>query len=390
MKKDYLIILIIQITETLGFSLILPFLPLYAKSLGASPLTIGLILTSFSICQFVSAPIMGRLSDHYGRKPLLVFSQLSTFISFIILAAADSLWLIFLSRIIDGILGSNFTIAQAYLSDVSGEKERSQAFGLSGVAFGVGFLIGPAIGGFLAGIDYSIPSLLAALISLGTIIITLTSLQETVKRKGKVRLNGEMFKLKAFKKYLVDFRIKCLLAAFFAYSLAHTVWVSQASLFTEKLLGFGTQQMGLVLTYIGFLTILLRGVLLKKLIKIFGELPLQKIGIILSGLGLLLSFFGAEPLIFWLSLTIFALGTGLARPLLLASLSKQVSSQEQGSILGVANSLGSLSRIIGPLMGGAIINYFYPGFLGIAAGLIIAAGLVVDLKRPKIKVSSAG
>jgi len=130
MKKDYLIILIIQITETLGFSLILPFLPLYAKSLGASPLTIGLILTSFSICQFVSAPIMGRLSDHYGRKPLLVFSQLSTFISFIILAAADSLWLIFLSRIIDGILGSNFTIAQAYLSDVSGEKERSQAYRL--------------------------------------------------------------------------------------------------------------------------------------------------------------------------------------------------------------------------------------------------------------------
>jgi len=383
MKKEYLIILIIQITETLGFSLILPFLPFYAQSLGATPLTIGLIFTAFSLCQFISAPIMGRLSDHYGRKPLLIFSQLSTFISFLLLGFANSLWMIFLSRIIDGILGSNFTIAQAYLSDLSSKKNRSKAFGLSGVAFGFGFLIGPAIGGFLAGISYAIPSFLAAAISLLTIIITLTSLKETVKRKKDFKLNGKIFKLNQFKKYFADFKIKCLLIAFFTYAVGHTIWVSNSSLFTERLLGFDAQMVGLLLAYIGFLTIILRGVLLGKLIKIFGEEKLQNNAILLASFGLIISFFSANKLIFCIALTLFAIGSGLSRPLILGGLSRSVSSKEQGAVIGVANSLGSLSRIIGPLIGGAIINYLYPGFLGIVAGLIIIIGLIINLHRPK-------
>ena len=122
-KKEHYIILIIQITEVLGFSLVLPFLPLYAKDLGVTPFVIGLIPASFSFFQFFSAPIMGRLSDSYGRKPLLILSQLSTLLGFIVLAFAHNIWLIFLSRAIDGLLGSNFTIAQAYLSDTSTKKK---------------------------------------------------------------------------------------------------------------------------------------------------------------------------------------------------------------------------------------------------------------------------
>ena len=183
LTKEYVIIFVIMVTEILGFSLILPFLPFYVEELGATPLIYGLILASFSLFQFISAPIMGRLSDHYGRKPMLIFSQLSTFISFIILGFANTIWLVFLSRIVDGMLGSNMTIAQAYISDISSKKDRSKAFGLAGVAFGIGFLIGPAIGGTLAKINYSIPSFIAAGISLLTIFTTFFFLPETVKRK---------------------------------------------------------------------------------------------------------------------------------------------------------------------------------------------------------------
>src|SRR3989338_11650564 len=127
-SKEYSIIFVIMITEVLGFSLILPFMPFFAERFGASPLTIGLILTSYSLFQFISAPIMGKLSDHYGRKPMLILSQISTCIGYIILGLANSVWMIFLSRIVDGILGSNFTIAQAYLSDISTKKNRTKAF----------------------------------------------------------------------------------------------------------------------------------------------------------------------------------------------------------------------------------------------------------------------
>ncbi|MFH2118223.1 MAG: MFS transporter, partial [Candidatus Paceibacterota bacterium] len=166
------IIFAIQVTEVLGFSLILPFLPFYALEYGATPFTVGMILTVFSLFQFISAPIMGSLSDTYGRRPLLLLSQFSTFVGFLVLGFANTLWLIFLSRAIDGLLGSNFTIAQAYISDITSTKNRSKAFGLSGAAFGFGFLIGPAIGGYLSRFGYSVPAYLAAGISLLSILLT--------------------------------------------------------------------------------------------------------------------------------------------------------------------------------------------------------------------------
>lgn len=189
LSKELLIILVIQITEVLGFSLILPFLPFYAQDLGASPLIIALVLSSFSLFQFISAPILGRLSDIYGRRPLLIASQISTFISFLILAKSTSLTMIFLSRAVDGLLGSNFTIAQAYISDISTKKNRSKAFGISGIAFGIGFLIGPAIGGFLSKFGFSVPAFIASGISFLTILATFFFLPETVTKKNETGEN---------------------------------------------------------------------------------------------------------------------------------------------------------------------------------------------------------
>jgi len=390
MKKEYLIIFIIQITETLGFSLILPLLPFYAQSLGATPFQIGLILTSFSLCQFISSPILGHLSDHYGRKPLLIFSQLSTLISFIVLGFADTLYLIFLSRIIDGILGSNFTIAQAYLSDISSKKNRSKVFGLSGVAFGIGFLIGPAIGGFLSKIDYSIPAFLAGFFSLITIFTTSFFLKETVEKKEKIKISLKIFHFQRFKYYFSKENIRQSLIILFTYLLGHVIWVSNSALFAKKQLNFGPSQMGYVLAYIGFLSIILRGFLLGKLINLFQEIQLQKTAIILAFTGLLVSSFASNWKLFMISLTFFAVGAGLLRPLLLGDISRQVSSKKQGEILGITNSLDSFSRIIGPMIGGAIINFFKPCWLGIIASFFMFVSLFLILKTKNLPLSQEG
>lgn len=381
-KKEFLIILIIQITEVLGFSLILPFLPFFAEDLGASPLTVGLILTSFSFFQFLSAPIMGRLSDHYGRRPMLIFSQISTLIGFLILAFANSLPLIFLSRIVDGLLGSNFTIAQAYLADISSDEERSQAFGVSGIAFGVGFLIGPAIGGSLARSGYSLPSFLAAGLSLLTIVITFLFLPETVKKRTE-KIKVKIIDWGVFQKYWRDPNLKLKLAQFFTFLLAMSLWTSTFALYARAQIKINTQQVGFILAYIGLLSIILRGPLLGKLIKIFSEEKLRMAGMILIIFGLTGSIWIRSLHLLVIVMTFFATGVGLARPLLVGQISRQVSRNEQGAILGLTSSLASLSQIFGPLLGGAALNHFFPGFLGLLGALTMGGGLTLSLLEKK-------
>ncbi|MBN2421713.1 MFS transporter [Candidatus Woesearchaeota archaeon] len=384
-KKEYFTIFTIMVTEVLGFSLILPFLPFYAQDLGASPFVVGLLLTCFSFFQFLSAPIMGRLSDHYGRKPLLFFSQLSTFISFLVLGFSNSLWMIFLSRIIDGLLGSNFTIAQAYLSDISSKKNRSKAFGLSGAAFGIGFLIGPATGGFLSQYGYGVPAFIAAGMSFITILTTIFLLPETVKRKKDVKINLKIFHFNDFKKYFSNKKISPKLGTFFSYILTHVIWVSLSALYAERQLGFNAQDMGFYLTYVGLISVILRGFLLGRLIDFFGEKKLQFFGAASMILGLLAASIIKEPWMFLVVMTFFASGSGLLRPLLIGSVSRLGSEKEQGALMGVTNSLGSLAQIFGPMIGGAVINYLFPGCLGLVAGFVMVIGLVMMAREEKRK-----
>ena len=183
MRKEFFTILLIIFTEVLGWSLILPFLPFLATDLGASPFIVGFIIASFAFCQFISSPIIGKLSDRYGRKPLLLISQFSTVVGFTLLALANSLFIILLSRVIDGLLGSNMTLSRAYLGDIirnEDQKKQTKLFGYMSTVFGLGFFIGPAMGGYLATIDYSIPSFLAAGISVLTLFMVFFLLEETV------------------------------------------------------------------------------------------------------------------------------------------------------------------------------------------------------------------
>ncbi len=369
LKKEYLIIFLIQVTEVLGFSLILPFLPLFAQDMGASPIVIGLLLTTFSFFQFLTSPILGKLSDHYGRKPLLIFSQISTFLSFIILGFSNTLWMIFISRIVDGLLGSNFTIAQAYLSDISSKKDRSKVFGISGAAFGVGFLIGPGIGGYLANLTsmgYSLPSFIAAFISLITIFITAVFLKETVKRKKDVKLDLKIFHFNEFKKYFSNKKISPRLWLFFSYLISHMIFTSQFALYSERQLGFGVREIGFMLTYVGL-----------------GEKKLQYIGIICMILGMIGAAFVTHWIPFLFIMGLFAFGSGVNRPIMVGGISRKVSGKEQGALLGVTTSLGSLSQIISPLIGGFMITYFWPGSLPLMGAAAMFIGLLFRINISK-------
>ena len=381
-KKEYIVIFLIQVTEVLGFSLVLPFLPLYAKDFGASPLIIGTILMTFSLFQFITSPILGRLSDSYGRKPLLIFSQISTFLSFIILGFSNALWMIFASRIVDGVLGSNHSIAQAYLSDISSKKNRSKVFGISGAAFGFGFLIGPAIGGYLATISpmgYKLPSFIAAGISLVTILLTATLLKETIKKKKTVKLSLNIFHFEELRKYILMPKIRLDLWQYFAYLVSHIIFTSQFALFSNMQLGFEAQDIGFLMAYVGAISIIIRGFLLSFLIDVIGETKLMYIGMTTMIIGLIGAMFVNNWIEMGLIITCFAFGSGVNRPILIGQISRKVSEKEQGAVLGVANSLGSLAQIIGPLVGGLVLTYFFTGSLPLISAIAMFIGLVARI-----------
>jgi DHA1 family tetracycline resistance protein-like MFS transporter len=370
-RKERITIFIILVTEVLGFSLILPFLPYLAGDFGASTFTIGLISTTFSFFQFFSAPIMGALSDVYGRKPMLILSQLSTLISFVILGFANSLGLIFISRIVDGLLGSNFTIAKAYLSDITAKKDRSKSFGMTGVAFALGFLIGPAVGGFLSTqFNYQLPSFIAAGVSLLTILLTAFILPETVDNEKEKEFKLKIIDLKKFKKYFDQPIVARKLKQFLLYILSHTILISSFALFVQQKFDLIPQQIGYFFTYIGLINIIFRGIVLGKLVDNFSEKRLQKIALLSIVIGMLGAALSPNAIVFGLVMTFFAFGGGLFRPLITGAISRSVSNQEQGAVMGITDSLGSVAQIFGPLIGGIVLQTTSPVVLGLlAAGL---------------------
>lgn len=380
------ILFIIQVTEILGFSLILPFLPFYAQEYGASPIMIGLILTVFSFFQFLSSPIMGSLSDTYGRRPLLMLSQFSTFVSFVILGFAQNLWMIFLSRSIDGLLGSNITIAQAYISDISSKKNRAKAFNTSNMAFGVGFLIGPAIGGWLSHFGYWLPAFIAAAISAISIVLTYFFLPETVVKK-KTRLSLRSFKILDFKKLkhsLGQPTLGVALWQLFLFTLCHAVWTSNFALYGDLKFQLTPNIVGFLLAYVGFIGLLFKIILLPKLFDRFRSNRLIQLAIICICLGLIAPIIIGKSLLLLGAITLLSFGNGLMRPLLMSAISQSADSHEQGAVMGLGNSLGSIAQIVGPVFGGWLLSTRLPdSMLLVAVGIILVA-LLLNQRQARV------
>lgn len=383
-------IFLVVLVDVFGLTLVLPLLAIYAESLHASPLQATLLVSVFAACQLVSGPILGRLSDRVGRKPVLLLSQIGTFVGFVIMARATSLWMVYLARIIDGVTAGNLTIAQAYIADNTKPEDRGRSFALIGIAFGLGFFIGPWVTGYLVGYGLGAPIYLAAAMSLLSIVATLTllpggrppaSAEATADLPGGKRLS--VLEWSVYAQYLRRPVLGGLMAQFFCYAMGFALFTSGFALFAERRLTwnghpFTAREVGYVFGYAGFLGLIWQGGLIGRLIKRFGEARLAAAGFLsivvgASALGLI---WNLAPLL--LVTTISSFGNSVLRPVLSSLVSMRAGRHEQGVVLGMVQSLHSLAAILGPALGGLLIQrgllgpWAWVGALAALMGLLLA------------------
>jgi len=357
--KRLLIIFLILFTEVLGFSSVMAIIPYLADDLGLNEFQIGLVLSIFSICQLFASPITGKLSDKYGRKPLLLFSQTSTFIGFFLLGIASNVWILVAARLVDGLLGSNMTVAQAYISDVTTPKYRTKMFGYSSAVFGAGLIFGPVIGGILSTINYSVPMFFAAGVSLLSIMLVLIFLPESLnKKETKLEFKfGDIIPIKETKQFFKSVKIRGILMVFFIYSFGFFLFISTFALFAKKQFHIGVLEVSFYMAWIGVLRVIFQSVLINPLLKKLGENTTLRLGIFAMIFTMAFLIFSTSYWIVYLPLSFLAFGTGVTRPILTSKLTKAVKREETGSILGVNNALTSISQIITPILGGFILLF---------------------------------
>lgn len=378
MKKLIPVFFIIWV-DLLGFSIILPLLPYYAKSLNVSDWVIGLLVATYSICQFIAGPLLGEMSDRKGRRPLLLYSQIGSCTGFILLGTALFLpfplfWL-FVSRVIDGLSGGNVTVTQAYISDVLEPEEWTKGYALIGAAFGLGFLVGPALGGVLSTYGYEWPAYAAAVCSLASITGTFFLLKEPNRRLNPDRKGGLSIYLRVFEYFKIT-SLRNLLVVFFFFVLPFNLYTSMFSLYALKQLKFTARDTGYFLAVVGLFGIIWQGGVVGRLAKKIGEALALRIGLVSCFVGLLSIVFVD---IWWKLIIVaifFSFGTAMVRPSLTSLITQSAPQDRRGGVLGVTSSLESISRIAAPLMGGWLIGSLHANWLGIAGAFFILLSLL--------------
>lgn len=383
-KSPLFPIFLIVSVDVLGLTIILPLLPFYAEKYGASPTVVGLLVSTYALCQLIAGPILGRMSDHAGRRPLLLISQLGTFIGFLILAYANALWIVFLSRIIDGLTAGNLSLAQAYISDVTEPKDRAKSFAIIGIAFGMGFLIGPGISGYLSQFGLQYPIFAAAGLSATSILATYFLLPST-KPAASDSATPRKFTVLDWANYLRYFRqpgLASLLWQFLAFTMVFAMYITGFPLFAERRFEwqghpFGPKEVGYVYAYLGLLGVILQGGLLGRLVKIFGETALVRAGFLFAMLGLgALGFTHGIPMLLLVS-AVASSGTGMVRPALTSLITQKAARSEQGVVLGLTQSLNSIAAIVAPAIAGLLIDHSLLATWAMLAAVI--SGLAIFL-----------
>lgn len=392
MRSPLLPIFLIVLVDVLGLTFILPLLPFYAQSFGATPKQVGMLAATFAVCQLFSGPILGSLSDRTGRKPLLLLSQIGTLIGFVILAGAQSLWVVFLSRAIDGATAGNLSLAQAYIADVTEPKNRAKSFAIIGIAFGIGFLIGPAVSGLLAHYDYRYPIYVAIGLSGLSILATATllpSVQPHENQEGGP--GGRRLGAWAWREYAGYFRrpeLRSALIQIFLFFLTFSLFTSGFALFAERRFlwkdrPFGPREVGLLFAYAGLLGIFIQGGLVGRLVKSFGEEKVAILGFASSTVAYAALAWVQRIPPLMLASTFSSFGNGVLRPALTSMVSKSASSREQGIVLGLSQSLNSVAAIISPVIGGYLIGRGYLAAWALLAAAICAIGWLLTARNSR-------
>jgi len=310
MTRPLLIIFLTIFVNLIGFGIIIPLLPFYAETFGASPIIIGLLFAIFSLCQLLAAPALGDLSDRYGRRPILIFSLLGTVVSFVMLAMAHSILMLFLARIVDGLSGGNISTARAYVADVTEPKDRARAYGLIGAAFGLGFIMGPALSGMLAQVSYTAPIWAAAALTLVASVMAWVWLPETVHRATA----GTGNPLSYLPELVRRPAIRRVLTVDFIYWFAFSIFQTTFALFAARRFDFNASRTGYFMAGFGVLGAVIQGGLIRPIIKRTGDKPMFIAGVVFSMIGLVAAGAAHSVTMFALSLLPLAVGMGFGHP----------------------------------------------------------------------------
>lgn len=351
----------------IGFGIIIPLLPFYGETFGASPMQIGLLFAAFSISQLVASPLLGDWSDRWGRRPVLMGSLFGTAVSFTMMAVAPNLLVLFAARIIDGLSGGNITTARAYVADVTTEADRAKGYGVIGAAFGLGFVVGPALGGLFSQVSYTAPIWVAVGLTLGAIGVAWVWLPETVHR---VEAGGGSW-WQSLPAVLRRPGLAHLLSIDFGYWLAFAMFQTTFALFGERRFGFGVAQIGYLMSGFGVLAVIVQVALIGRAVAAFGERSVLVAGLLCAAVGIGVAAASPTVTIFVLALLPVALGMGLCNPSLASLLSRSATPDDQGRVQGAAGALESLGRTAGPVLGNGSLQAFGEGSAyALASGLL--------------------
>ena len=390
-KSQLLFIFVTILIDRIGSSIIIPILPFLVGQFQDDALTLGFLTASFSVAQFLAIPVIGALSDQRGRRPVLLVCILGTTVAYSLFGIAGSLWVIFLSRLIDGITGGIPSTAQAFIADVSTPEDRAKNFGITGAAFGLGFTVGPALGGLLSKFSLELPIFVAAALALLNFVWGYFSLPESLpKEKRQTKLEFKDFNpIGQIRQMLGKTQLRGLLLSFFLFNFVFTGFSSIYVLFLNQRFGWGPTEAALVFVWIGVVSTLVQGGLIRKLLPKYGEAKLAMVGLALIAIAFSLTLGIPQQgkglyVGIYLTQAMLAFGVGFILPSLRALISNRVSDAEQGRTIAGMQSLRSVASIAGPIWAGIVFDHLgilSPFWMGAAIMLLALWMAAVGLRQ---------
>jgi multidrug resistance protein len=375
------VIFLTVLIDLIGFGILLPILPYYAKTFGARGLTFGVLVGSYSAVQFVATAVLGRISDRTGRRPVLLTTMLINAAGYLLFAFAGSYWALLVSRLVSGLGGGNISVAQAYIADVTTAEDRSKGMGVIGAAFGLGFIIGPAVGG-LAGHywGHSAPGFFAAGLSLLNFLLAWRILTESLHEEHRVR--RDLFGLSHLGEALASPRLRALMVVWFIAPFAFAGYSTVLPLYAASRFQWTSKDLGWLFTVVGITAAVVQGWLFGRLTKRFGDRTLLIVGCAGMAAGIAIVPFAGSPAALYGWTVLLAFGNSLASPAMSGMVSVLAGASEQGAVLGAAQAFSALGRLAGPEALGGTYDRGGAVAMFVGAGAIMVLGMIAGLRVP--------